>query len=72
MRGIEHNRRVPIVDGSDKKIDGSSTSIAPRKRAAEVDPVLIATGYKTRPWRLSTDLPRALLDTLIAGIGYLL
>ena len=28
--------------------------------------------YMTRPWRLSTDVPRALLDTIIAGVGYLL
>ena len=28
--------------------------------------------YMTRPWRLSTDVPRALLDTVIAGVGYLL
>lgn len=28
--------------------------------------------HRTRPWRLSTDVPRALLDTVIAGIGYLL
>lgn len=30
------------------------------------------TGNRTPPWRFSTDLPKALLDTLIAGIGYLL
>lgn len=29
-------------------------------------------GNRTPPWRFSTDLPKALLDTVIAGIGYLL
>lgn len=28
--------------------------------------------HTLRPWRLSTDVPRALLDTVIAGVGYLL
>lgn len=29
-------------------------------------------GIRSRPWRISTDVPRALLDTVIAGVGYLL
>ena len=27
---------------------------------------------RNRPWRLSVDAPRAALDVLVAGIGYLL
>lgn len=27
---------------------------------------------KVRPWRLTEDLPRACLDVVIAGVGYLL
>lgn len=27
---------------------------------------------RSRPWRISTDVPRALLDTVVSGIGYLL
>lgn len=38
----------------------------------KVVPVLILPGQRDRPWRLTSDLPRALLDTLIAAIGYLL
>jgi hypothetical protein len=36
--------------------------------------VVQRTGNKKRPapWRLSVDLPRALLDTLLAFVGYLL
>lgn len=30
------------------------------------------TGTMARPWRLSVDLPRACLVTLIGGLGYLL
>lgn len=29
-------------------------------------------GTGVRPWRLSTDPVRAVMDTVIAGIGYLL
>lgn len=30
-----------------------------------------AGGFAKKPWRLSVDLPRALLYTIIVGIGYL-
>ena len=35
-------------------------------------PVVDPRAAKLRPWRLSTDVPRAALDTIIAGVGYLL
>ncbi|KAA8900511.1 low affinity copper transporter [Sphaerosporella brunnea] len=31
-----------------------------------------AEGWGGRPWRFSTDLPRAALTTVIAGVGYLI
>ncbi len=45
-----------------KSSDSSLDSVAP----------VTLQGYMLRPWRLSTDVPRALLDTVIAGVGYLL
>jgi hypothetical protein len=30
------------------------------------------TGMQITPWRLSTDLPRACIFTVQAGVGYLL
>lgn len=30
------------------------------------------TGPCTRPWRFSTDGPRALLDVVVVGVGYLM
>lgn len=72
LRDIEHNRRIPITDGSGKKNDGTTKGTNPSRSFAEIVPVLTKLGQKNRPWRFSTDLPRALLDTLIAGIGYLL
>lgn len=72
LRDIEHNRRIPIVDGSGKKNDGTSKSMTASRVIIKTVPVLTRPDQKDRPWRFSTDLPRALLDTLIAGIGYLL
>ncbi|KAL6717543.1 hypothetical protein ACLMJK_005458 [Lecanora helva] len=31
-----------------------------------------ATGTSVRPWRLRTEIPRAAVDTVIAGVAYLL
>jgi len=43
---------------SDKSIDGN---VAVFKKSSAV-----------RPWRISQDVPRACLDVVIAGVGYLL
>lgn len=45
-----------------KSSDSSLDSVAP----------VTLQEHMLRPWRLSTDVPRALLDTVIAGVGYLL
>ena len=43
------------------------------QKAAEGDPTATTSKHAgVRPWRISTDVPRALLDTIIAGVGYLL
>ena len=55
-------KRRPISTSGKKQDDG-----------ARLDEKDIGAGTrKRRPWRISTDVPRALLDTVIAGVGYLL
>lgn len=62
-------RRQPIfMEGRNKKGDGVSF------RDTSVDSITPVNSRESmaRPWRISTDVPRAILDTVIAGIGYLL
>ncbi|CAF9908677.1 MAG: hypothetical protein ALECFALPRED_004891 [Alectoria fallacina] len=64
-RGVELKRRHILVSGKKQDDEG-----------ARLDEDDIGAGDRTRrrirPWRISTDVPRALLDTVIAGVGYLL
>ncbi|CAF9931013.1 MAG: hypothetical protein GOMPHAMPRED_005793 [Gomphillus americanus] len=76
---IARNRRYIIVAG--QPTISEQTALNPDKKEAVLiseqgaeETVRVVT-KKTRtimPWRLSTDLPRALLNTAIAGVGYLL
>ena len=61
-RDVDLKRRQVIVSG--KKQDGD--------RLDEKDIGAGKRRGRNRPWRISTDVPRALLDTVIAGVGYLL
>ncbi len=64
-RDVELKRRQVIVSG--KKQDDNGAGLGEKD---------IGAGNRgkrrSRPWRISTDVPRALLDTVIAGVGYLL
>ena len=63
-RNVEAMRRPILVAG--KMQDDDPT------RLDEKD---IGAGNRkgrSRPWRISTDVPRATLDTVIVGVGYLL
>ena len=62
-RDVDLKRRQVIVSG--KKVDEGDG----------LDEKDIGAGNRKRrskPWRISTDVPRASLDTIIAGVGYLL
>ena len=64
-RGVELKRRQILVsckkqDDEGARLDEDDIGAGDRK------------GRRIRPWRISTDVPRALLDTVIAGVGYLL
>lgn len=56
------------MEGRNKNGDGVSF------RDTSVDSITPVNSQESmaRPWRISTDVPRAILDTVIAGIGYLL
>ena len=47
-------------DEGTTKLDGNDLGAGNRKEK------------RMRPWRISADVPRALLDMVIAGVGYLL
>lgn len=64
-REVELKRRQIIV--SSKKQDDDGVGLGEKDIGAGS-----RTERRSRPWRISTDVPRALLDTLIAGVGYLL
>ncbi|RDL37290.1 Uncharacterized protein BP5553_04723 [Venustampulla echinocandica] len=74
----EFNRRYVAVAGRAPKSE-SISSDADSKRmiltenGVEEDVVVVKKkGAVTRPWRISTDPVRAVMDTVIAGVGYLL
>lgn len=76
----ELDRRYVAVQGRLPKAEQlSRDSLAKRmtmtlaENGAEEDVVVVRRkGVPSRPWRLSVDGPRALVDTVIAGVGYLL
>ena len=57
------------ASGRNKRTDGE-----PISRRSSLDGVIPINSPETivRPWRISTYVPRALLDTVISGVGYLL
>ncbi|MCJ1452961.1 hypothetical protein MMC28_003306 [Mycoblastus sanguinarius] len=64
-----HGRYVKVAG----KKESDSTRMMSNQKAAEGDPTATTSKHAgVRPWRISTDVPRALLDTIIAGVGYLL
>lgn len=56
----ESTTAVLTTNGVDEKV-----------RLVQSDSPLLGNSW-TRPWRLSVDLPRALLVTVMVGVGYLL
>ncbi|KAK4692072.1 solute carrier family 31 (copper transporter), member 1, partial [Lecanoromycetidae sp. Uapishka_2] len=63
----ERKRQYIIGSGLNKKSDNNSKEPIPNESRMSNVP-----DKKVRPWRISTDVPRAIMDTLIAGVGYLL
>lgn len=63
----ERKRRYSTGSGLNKRFDNDNEE--PTSTERSIPNVL---NNKVRPWRISTDVPRAIMDTVIAGVGYLL
>ena len=74
----ELKRRYVVVQGRPALSDGlARDSLSKRmvlsENGVEEDVMVVEKHkYHQRPWRFSVDPVRALLDTIIAGVGYLL
>ncbi|KAM7221034.1 Ctr copper transporter family domain containing protein [Rhypophila decipiens] len=74
----EFNRRYVVVNGKpplaeNVSRDSMSKNLVLSENGVEENVVVVQKrGATVRPWRLSVDPLRALLDTVIAGVSYLL
>ena len=62
-------------DGDERKTSGeseSSSSTSEKDGAVVVAAAVKDRMLRVRPWRVSQDGPRACLDVVVAGVGYLL
>ena len=73
------SRRRYIIAGADEKendsrssADGSKMSVSSEQSNEGSMAVLKGNVSAVRPWRTTQDVPRACLDVVIAGVGYLL
>ena len=61
IAGVEEKEReMSMSEEESKRNDEGNVKVFKRKSSA------------VRPWRITQDLPRACLDVVIAGVGYLL
>lgn len=71
LRYVVVSGRMPLEESP--LGDNNSTKVVLSANGVEEDVIVVKKKPKdVRPWRISTDTPRALLDTTIAGVGYLL
>jgi hypothetical protein len=74
----EFNRRYVTVAGKVPKAermssDNESKRMVLSENGVEEDVFVVKKkGVKGRPWRLTVDPQRAAIDTVVAGVGYLL
>lgn len=74
----EFNRRFVVVNGKQPKAerimqDSDSKKMILTENGVEEDVVVVKKrSMGTRPWRITVDPVRAVMDTVIAGVGYLL
>ena len=71
---MESERRYVIagVEG-EKEGKDSKMGLEVERSGSEGNVVIMRrTSSKVRPWRTTQDIPRACLDVLVAGVGYLL
>jgi hypothetical protein len=74
----EFNRRYVTVASKPPKADrisrdGDSKRMILTENGVEEEVMVVKKrGMGIRPWRITTDPVRAVMDTIIAGVGYLL
>jgi hypothetical protein len=74
----EFNRRYVTVAGKQPKAerissDSDSKRMILSENGVEEDVIVVKKrSMGVRPWRITTDPVRAVMDTIIAGVGYLL
>ncbi|RQM06513.1 hypothetical protein DH86_00003223 [Scytalidium sp. 3C] len=74
----EFNRRYVVVAGKPTmkqtlESDSSSEKMTLTSNGVEEDVIVVKKrGLNARPWRITTDPARAALDTVLAGVSYLL
>jgi hypothetical protein len=74
----EFNRRYVTVAGTLPKVerialDSGSKRMTLTENGVEEDVIVVEKrSMSNRPWRITTDPVRAVIDTILAGIGYLL
>lgn len=74
----EYNRRYVVVAGKQSKAerisqDSDSKRMILTENGVEEEVMVVKKRSATvRPWRISTDPIRAVMDTVIAGVAYLL
>jgi len=74
----EFNRRYVTVAGRPSKAEHIASDVDSKRmtlteNGVEEDVMVVKKrGMGTRPWRITTDPIRAVMDTIIAGVAYLL
>ena len=74
----EFNRRYVTVAGKQSKAerissDSDSKRMTLSENGVEEDVIVVKKkSMSVRPWRITTDPIRAVMDTIIAGVAYLL
>ncbi|KAK4177019.1 Ctr copper transporter family-domain-containing protein [Triangularia setosa] len=71
-RYVVINGKVPLAENLSRDSLGKTAVLSENGVEENVVVVQRRTGGHARPWRLSVDPVRAVIDTVVAGVGYLL
>ncbi|KAK4198437.1 Ctr copper transporter family-domain-containing protein [Triangularia verruculosa] len=71
-RYVVVNGKAPLAENLSRDSLGKSAVLSENGVEENVVVVQRRTGGHARPWRLSVDPVRAVIDTVVAGVGYLL
>ncbi|VBB73506.1 Putative protein of unknown function [Podospora comata] len=71
-RYVVVNGKAPLAENLSRDSLGKAAVLSENGVEENVVVVQRRTGSHARPWRLSVDPVRAVIDTVVAGVGYLL